>query len=369
MTFRWPGTLLVNGAQAGTLRIAWPEGTPEDAVPDWIVVAAEARVSFPRGWEPGHGLHQTALVEEGWDPEEVSAAELTAAWARHLMAGLAEWQRPGGFRRLAERFLARLDRLNLTRCELGPDGAAFLARPATAKVPGELDLSYNGIGDEGAKTLARWPWLTGVTVLSLRSNRIGDAGAVALAGSPHLASLRELSLRHNRIRAAGRAYLFVDLAVAMLAGFGLDTLLRGRTGWTARERASLKWGLIALGLALGAMVLVAIPLMASRILSVNEPGNRPVIALDNLNLLALWLALGLGVGVGVGVGVAEGSGGKVTVGRALGTGSRVSAQATMNAAGVSAPSWSMRRREISTREEANRPRARPPAAPTAALMV
>jgi biotin-(acetyl-CoA carboxylase) ligase len=112
LTFRWPALVLVNGGQVGQAGIAWPEGCAEDAVPDWIVVGVEARVGFPQGWEPGHGLHQTALAEEGWDPGEVSAAELTAAWARHLMAGLAEWQRggpAGGFRRLSERFLARLE--------------------------------------------------------------------------------------------------------------------------------------------------------------------------------------------------------------------------------------------------------------------
>jgi BirA family transcriptional regulator, biotin operon repressor / biotin---[acetyl-CoA-carboxylase] ligase len=112
LTFRWPDLVFVNGGQIGQARIAWPEGTAEDAVPDWLVVAVEARISFPRGWEPGHGVAQTALADEGWDLEEATAAELTAGWARHLMAGLAEWQRSdptGGFRRLAERFLARAE--------------------------------------------------------------------------------------------------------------------------------------------------------------------------------------------------------------------------------------------------------------------
>ena len=112
LTFRWPGALFVNGGQVGGVRLAWPEGAAEEAVPDWIVVAAEARLSFPRGWEPGHGLQQTALAEEGWDLEEATGPELTAAFARHLMANLAEWQRAGiggGFRRLAERYLARLE--------------------------------------------------------------------------------------------------------------------------------------------------------------------------------------------------------------------------------------------------------------------
>jgi hypothetical protein len=112
VTFGWPGTLRVNGAEAGRARMAWPPGTPEAAVPDWLVVGIEARLIFPEGWEPGHGPEQTALREEGWTEEELPGADLTAAWARHLMAGLAEWQHPGprgGFPRLAERYLARLD--------------------------------------------------------------------------------------------------------------------------------------------------------------------------------------------------------------------------------------------------------------------
>ncbi|WP_237215501.1 biotin/lipoate--protein ligase family protein [Falsiroseomonas oryziterrae] len=111
LTFRWPDRVAVNGGEIGRLRLAWAEG-PEDAVPDWIVVGMEARLMFPQGWEPGHGIAQTALQEEGWEPEDCDPAELTAAWARHLMAGLAEWQRTdptGGFKRLAERYLARLE--------------------------------------------------------------------------------------------------------------------------------------------------------------------------------------------------------------------------------------------------------------------
>jgi biotin-(acetyl-CoA carboxylase) ligase len=111
LTFGWPGIVRVNGGAIGGARIAWP-GAQEDAVPDWIVVGVEARLMFPRGWDPGHGAQQTALAEEGWDVTELSGPELTAAWARHLMAGLAEWQRDdptGGFRRLAERYLARLE--------------------------------------------------------------------------------------------------------------------------------------------------------------------------------------------------------------------------------------------------------------------
>jgi BirA family biotin operon repressor/biotin-[acetyl-CoA-carboxylase] ligase len=113
LTFHWPGIVLVNDGQVGRIRLAWPDATAEQDEPAWLVLGMEARLSFPRGWEPGHGLHQTAILEEGWSEDEVSCAHLTAAWARHLMANLAEWQRVGpgsGFTRMAERYLARLAR-------------------------------------------------------------------------------------------------------------------------------------------------------------------------------------------------------------------------------------------------------------------
>lgn len=107
LSFRWPGAILVNGGEIGRVRLAAPGDA--EAVPPWLVVGVEARLRFPRGWEPGQGIGQTALEEEGWDLAEASAAELTAAWARHLMAGLDTWQ-ARGFRHVAERYLARLER-------------------------------------------------------------------------------------------------------------------------------------------------------------------------------------------------------------------------------------------------------------------
>jgi biotin-(acetyl-CoA carboxylase) ligase len=140
LTFRWPNLVFVNGGQVGTARIAWAEGTAEAATPAWLAVGVEARISFPRGWDPGHGIAQTALEEEGWNPEEASAAELTAAWARHLMAGLAEWQRSdptGGFRRLAERYLARLEQ----------DGRSAGGKRGLDPATGDLVVERDGARD------------------------------------------------------------------------------------------------------------------------------------------------------------------------------------------------------------------------------
>ena len=105
VALRWPGTALVNLGDCGAVRFAAPPGAAEDAVPDWLVVGMELRLAFPTGHETGRTPDLTSLEEEGF--EGVGPAELAAGWARHLMAGLDEWQARGP-RRVAERYLARL---------------------------------------------------------------------------------------------------------------------------------------------------------------------------------------------------------------------------------------------------------------------
>jgi hypothetical protein len=104
--FRWPGTLLVNGGVCGTVRYAHPPVGHDDEIPEWLVVGFEARIAWPEGMEPGSNPGETSLQEEGFD--DLTPALLTHGWARHLMAGLDEWQARGP-RRVAERYLARLE--------------------------------------------------------------------------------------------------------------------------------------------------------------------------------------------------------------------------------------------------------------------
>ncbi|MBO1075108.1 biotin/lipoate--protein ligase family protein [Roseomonas marmotae] len=105
VTLRWPAGLLVNGGLAGHACLATLPGAAEDAVPDWIVagIRLDLRDDSP---EPGLHPDRTTLAEEGFGGIDIP--ELVAAWARHLMAGLAEWQAEG-FRRLADRSLSRLE--------------------------------------------------------------------------------------------------------------------------------------------------------------------------------------------------------------------------------------------------------------------
>ncbi|MDB5368806.1 MAG: hypothetical protein JWP20_364 [Roseomonas sp.] len=131
VTLRWPATLVVNDGVVGEAVLAAAPGAAGDAVPDWIVVAIRLRFRDDLA-EPGLLPGRTALFEEGF--ADVPLPELVATWARHLMAGLAEW-RQDGFRRLSDKTLARLeteDWMRGARRGLDPaTGALVLERDGT----------------------------------------------------------------------------------------------------------------------------------------------------------------------------------------------------------------------------------------------
>lgn len=100
---------------------------------------------------------------------------------------------------------------------------------------------------------------------------------------------------YDRLRGAGRGYFFVDLGIALLAGYGLQLLWQQRTRPMPCVARTLRYAERGILIALGAVVLFVIPLFASLVLRVDNPSNRPMIALDNLIMLALWLGLTGGI--------------------------------------------------------------------------
>lgn len=123
VTWRWPGTLAINGGVVGGMRLALPENARADAIPDWMVIGFELRFAWPEGTVTGERPGETALREEGFD--DLTPAELVAGWARHLMANMDEWQ-ARGTRRVAEKYLARLEDSSGGKRGIDPGTAALV---------------------------------------------------------------------------------------------------------------------------------------------------------------------------------------------------------------------------------------------------
>ncbi|MFV0294606.1 MAG: biotin/lipoate--protein ligase family protein [Hyphomicrobiaceae bacterium] len=100
----WPGTILLNGAAGGVVRLAQSEAMA-DGVPDWLVVGARFNLARTRAAdEPGLHLSRTTLADEGG--ESLAAEDVLAAIARHFLAWLDRWQEEG-FTPVAREWLFR----------------------------------------------------------------------------------------------------------------------------------------------------------------------------------------------------------------------------------------------------------------------
>jgi hypothetical protein len=89
----WPDTVRVDGGIVGGGRLAWPEGAPEDAVPDWLVFGATIRTVSLGADEPGLHPLSAALEDEGFDGLE--SGRLVESFARHFMLALDTWYEQG----------------------------------------------------------------------------------------------------------------------------------------------------------------------------------------------------------------------------------------------------------------------------------
>lgn len=121
----WPDAILVNGGLVGGGRLAWPRGTAEDAVPDWLVFGAMVRTALPTGVEPGFNAQTTALGEEGF--AEFTPVRLMESFARQLMVGLDAWQE-AGFATVAKGYLERLPRESGLRRSIDDNGDLLVRR-------------------------------------------------------------------------------------------------------------------------------------------------------------------------------------------------------------------------------------------------
>ncbi len=105
VTFDWPGSVLVNQGLVGGARLAWPQGTGEDDVPDWLVFGAMIRTVSMTDAEPGLNPLVTALEEEGFT--DGLSNHVVESFSRHFMVAIDSWQERG-FGAIASDYLARL---------------------------------------------------------------------------------------------------------------------------------------------------------------------------------------------------------------------------------------------------------------------
>jgi hypothetical protein len=100
----WPDQVLYDGARLGGGRFATAPGCAEDAVPDWMVFAAELIADRDHLDEPGHYPESTSLKEEAFD----AAEDIVSTFASYLMLYFDRWTH-GGFDAVGNRYLMRVD--------------------------------------------------------------------------------------------------------------------------------------------------------------------------------------------------------------------------------------------------------------------
>lgn len=122
ISFVWPDLVEVNGGAVGGVRLAWDE-VGDLRAPSWMVLHAAVRLLRDEEGEPGETPDVTVLAEEGYG--EIEGATLVESYARHLMAGLHDWQ-DQGFSAVATRYLERLDRPRAAKRGLDPSGDLLL---------------------------------------------------------------------------------------------------------------------------------------------------------------------------------------------------------------------------------------------------
>lgn len=105
VAFSWPDAILFDGGLVGGGRLGWPEGSSEDAVPEWLVFGCMLRAVDLSHVEAGLHAGATSLVAEGFELVDVDS--IAESFARHLMSAFDLWNEKG-FRAVGEQYLERL---------------------------------------------------------------------------------------------------------------------------------------------------------------------------------------------------------------------------------------------------------------------
>ena len=149
VTFDWPDAIRIDGVLVGGGRLGWPEGSPEDGIPDWLVFSGMIRTAVIRAGEPGMRPLLGALDELGF--EAVDASAIIESFSRHLMTAFDEW-RDTGFSSIAERWLERMAAKGENDIRIGDNGDLLVSRKGAPAERGNL-----------AQALATPSWLDPAT--------------------------------------------------------------------------------------------------------------------------------------------------------------------------------------------------------------
>ncbi|MFZ0070392.1 MAG: biotin/lipoate--protein ligase family protein [Xanthobacteraceae bacterium] len=127
----WPDTVRVDGGLVGGVRLGWPQGAAETAVPDWLVFGVMIRTVAIGEGEPGLRPLSAALDDEGFD--DVGAGRLVESFTRHLMVIVDAWKE-AGFGVVARSYLERLTREPGVRRDIDENGDLLIRRAAKSEV-------------------------------------------------------------------------------------------------------------------------------------------------------------------------------------------------------------------------------------------
>ncbi|MET1412456.1 DUF4444 domain-containing protein [Roseibium sp. HPY-6] len=83
----WDGTILVNGAVCGRMRMKASTSNP-DEIPDWLVLGLELNMTSSQE-NPGVDANITYLSEEGC--AEITSENFLEAWVRHSLYWINRW--------------------------------------------------------------------------------------------------------------------------------------------------------------------------------------------------------------------------------------------------------------------------------------
>lgn len=102
--FLWPDVVLFDKCRLGGGRFAVAPDTGPDAVPDWMVFAADLIADRGTLAEPGLNSDTTSLFEDGFDPAE----DIVATFASYVMLYFDRWTHDG-LDAVTNRYLMRID--------------------------------------------------------------------------------------------------------------------------------------------------------------------------------------------------------------------------------------------------------------------